>query len=85
MPVLLCRRLAGDGTEAPIPTVERRAAVEDGQVELAQALRVGEDVDLDHLPAPDREARDREGPAIASRDGSRGPVDERRAHEEPEP
>ena len=35
-------------------------AVKHGQIELAEPLRVVEDVDLGDLPAPDREAHDRE-------------------------
>lgn len=34
--------------------------VEDRQVEPAEAVGVGEDVDFDDLPAPDREAHDRD-------------------------
>lgn len=50
--------------------------VEDGQVELAQARGVSEDVEDDDLPAPDREGADRERLAVPGRDFSWGAVDE---------
>jgi hypothetical protein len=44
--------------------------VEDRQVELAEPLRVGEDVDCDDLPAPDRDGPDRERLSVAGFDGT---------------
>jgi hypothetical protein len=48
-------RFAG---ETPILAPDSRLLIEDCQVELAESLGVGEDVDLDDFPAPDREAAD---------------------------
>ena len=42
-------------------------AVEDCEIEPAEPLRVGEDVDLDDLPAPDRDAPDRERRSAGAR------------------
>jgi hypothetical protein len=61
------------------------SAVEDRQVEPAEARRVYEDVDLDDLSPPDREAHDRERPPTRSHDDPRGPVHEYRSHERGEP
>src|SRR5262249_28793751 len=55
------------------------------QVELAKALGVGEDVDLDDLPVPDREAHDRNWPATWRYDNAGGPVHQCRPHERGEP
>src|SRR5215217_167005 len=62
-----------------------RSVVEDRQVELAEARGVGEDIDLDDLPPPDREAHDRKRPSTRSHDDSRGSVHERRSYERGEP
>src|SRR5215203_607680 len=56
-----------------------RSVVEDRQVELAQARGVGEYVDLDNLPARDREAHDRKRLSPWSCDESRGSVHECRS------
>src|SRR5829696_4139856 len=61
------------------------SVVEDRQVELAEALGVGEDVDLDDLPPPDREAHDRKRPSTRSHDDSYGSVHERQSYEWGEP
>src|SRR3954452_7942047 len=55
-------------------------SVEDRQVELAEALGVGEDVHLDDPSVPDREARDRERPPVPDGDRADRTVDERRPH-----
>ena len=60
------------------------SAVEDRQVQLAQAGGVGEDVDGDDPPAPDREAADRERLSVPRRDQSRRPVDEHRLQDQAE-
>ena len=57
------------------------SVVEDGQVQCAQALGVGDGVDLDDPPAHHREAHDRERLAARRHDDARGAVDERRPHE----
>jgi hypothetical protein len=49
-------------------------SVEDRQVDVANARGIGEHVDLDDLPAPDREAQDRKWSAIrVTRDGPAAP------------
>jgi hypothetical protein len=57
-----------------------RRSVEDYQVELAEALGVGEDVHLDDPSVSDREARDRERPPVPEGDRADRAVDERRPH-----
>src|SRR5262245_39493520 len=52
---------------------------EGGQVELAEALAVAEDVDLDDPPVPDREGHDRERLAFERADRPGQAVDEDRA------
>jgi len=52
-------------------------AVKHRQIELAEPLRVAEDVDLDDLPAPDREGHDRERLSFEHADRPSGAVDER--------
>src|SRR5215207_7628051 len=55
------------------------SVVEDRQIELAEARGVGDRVDLDDLPIPDREAEYHKEPSTRSHDDSRGSVDERRS------
>src|SRR5829696_5118225 len=59
--------------------------VEDREVEPAEAVRVGEHVDLDDLPARDREAHDGYRPSVPSRHEPRGPVHERRPRKRGQP
>src|SRR5215212_1510691 len=60
----------------------RASAVEDRrEVEPAEALGVGEYVNLDDFPAPDRETHHREWPSPRGRYESGGSVDERRPRE----
>jgi hypothetical protein len=54
-------------------------SVEDRQVELADALRVGDQVDLDDLPASDREAEDDTRRSARSTDQTRGSIHQRRS------
>src|SRR5829696_470094 len=61
------------------------SVVENRQVELPQALGVGEDVDLDDLAARDREAHYRKRPSTLKHDGSCGSVNARRSYEGGEP
>ena len=61
------------------------SVAEDRQVELTEARGVGEDVDLDDLPPPDREAHDRKRPSTRSHDDSHLSVHERRSYERGEP
>jgi hypothetical protein len=58
---------------------------EDGQIEPAQAVGVGKQVDLDDPPARDREAGHRERPSAPSHDESRGAVHERGLSEAGQP
>lgn len=55
--------------------------VEDRQVELAEAHRVGEYIYLDDFPTYDREAEDRKRLSPGGRDNAHGSVDERRSSE----
>src|SRR5438093_4328326 len=71
---------AGGGDESDWAAFWIRRSVEDGQVEPAEALAVGEDVHLDDPSASDREARDRERPPVLEGDGAGRAVDERRPH-----
>src|SRR5262249_5463366 len=59
-------------------------AVKHGQIELAEPLRVAEDIDLDDLPAHHREGHDREQLSFEHADRPRGAVDEDRAPEKAE-
>jgi hypothetical protein len=69
-----------------LPTYRRASAAEDRrEVEPAEALGVGEDVDLDDLPARYREAHDRPRHSPRGRYGPRGPVHERRLGEGGQP
>ncbi len=54
------------------------SVAEEGQIELAQARGVGEYVDLDDPPVPDREAEDHKEPSTRGHDDSHRPVHERR-------
>src|ERR1700722_1979969 len=54
-------------------------AVERAQVEMAHPLRIAEDIDLDDLPAPDREGHDREELSFEHADHTGCAVDERRS------
>src|SRR5262245_27904295 len=56
-------------------------AAKHGQIEMAEPLRVAEDVDLGDLPAPDREAHDRERLSFKYAEQPSGTVDK---HWEPE-
>src|SRR5262245_20482664 len=58
--------------------------VKHGQIELAEPLRVVEDVDLGDVPAADRERHDRERLSFEHTDQPRGAVDEDRSPENPE-
>src|SRR4030095_11120262 len=66
---------------ASCPAVE---AVKHGQIELAEPLRVAEDVDFGDLPAPDREAHDRERLAFQYAEQPSATVDKRWEPEQPE-
>jgi hypothetical protein len=69
------RNLARDS-----PTSAGRASVvEEGQIELVNALGVGDRVDLDDLPATDREAEYHKEPSTRSHHDSHRSVDERRS------
>jgi uncharacterized protein YbjT (DUF2867 family) len=69
------RNLARDS-----PTSAGRASVvEEGQIELVNALGVGDRADLDDLPATDREAEYHKEPSTRSHDDSHRSVDERRS------
>ena len=57
------------------------SVVEDRQFELAKALGVGDHVDLDDLPACDREAECPKQPSTRSHDNSHRPVHKRRSCE----
>src|SRR5262245_7552805 len=65
-------------------TAARQLAVKHGQIELAEPLRVAQDIDLDDLPAHDREGHDREQLSFEQADRPRGAVDEDRAPEKAE-
>jgi hypothetical protein len=54
-----------DSTDVVWPR-RRASIVEDHQVELAKALGVGDQVDLDHLPVTDDEAEDDPRPSARS-------------------
>ena len=55
------------------------SVVQDRQVELAKTLGVGDHVDLDDLPACDREIEDEEQPTMPGHDESYGSVHESRS------
>src|SRR6266700_1721369 len=57
-------------------------AVKCGHIELAQPLRVAEDIDFRDLPAPDRDGHDREQLSFQHDDQAGCAVDERRAPSE---
>lgn len=57
-----------------------RRSIEDCQVDLPEALGVGEDVHLDDPAVSNREAGDREQLSVPERDGAGRAVDERRPH-----
>ena len=59
------------GARARVATGLSASVVEDRQVELAQPLGVGEDVDRDDPAVADGEAHDRERLAVARRDHAR--------------
>src|SRR5262245_22422648 len=67
------------------PLVVAGRLVEDGQVELAEALRVAEEVHLDNLPAPHGDGPDREHLAVLERDRAGCAVDQRATHVQPHP
>src|SRR5450432_1347758 len=69
------RCCASTGLSSVVATAQHR------QIESAEALGVGEDVDLDDLAAADRERHDRERLSVEHADEPRGAVDE---HGEPE-
>lgn len=54
----------------------RPSSAKDSEVEAADALGIGEDVDLGDLAAGDGEAEDRERAPLTTADGARGAVDE---------
>src|SRR5262249_21552064 len=58
----VCNRVVDGQVSAP-GRAATASAVDGRQVELAEPGGVGEDVDLDDLPAPDGEAHDRQRPA----------------------
>src|SRR4051794_8513296 len=64
---------------------EGASAVEDGEVELAQPVRVGEQVDLDDAGLGDREAGDGDRAAGRGDDESCRAVDERGSREARQP
>ncbi len=78
------RSLSGP-VATPASRTSPKSVVEDRQVELPEALRVGEDVDLHDLPAPDRVAADCERLSVAGRDTAKRAVDERRPRDQAEP
>ena len=51
---------------------------------MSQALGVGQEVHFDDPPVPRRDIGDRERLAVAERDGSDGPIDERDLDVEPD-
>ena len=55
------------------------SVVQNRQVELAQARRVGDRVDLDDLAVPDRETEDEEQPSTPGHDDSHGSIHESRS------
>jgi hypothetical protein len=59
--------------------VAEASIVEDRQIDLVQACRVGDRADLDDLSAPDREVEYHKEPSTRSHDDSDGPVHERRS------
>jgi hypothetical protein len=59
--------------------VAEASVVEDRQIELAEALGVGNHVDLDDLPAAGGEAENHKEPSTRSDGDSHGSVDERRS------
>jgi hypothetical protein len=59
-------------------------AVKHGQIESADPLRVAEDVDLDDLPAPDREGHDHERLSLERAQRPSDAVDEHRVPEQAE-
>src|SRR5215208_2627315 len=72
----------GAPTETPsassgVAEALRASVLEEGQLELLQARRVGEYVDLDDLPYPDRETHYRKRPSSRSHHHSRGSVHHR--------
>src|SRR3989440_9753088 len=87
VPITSCPRSTSFGTSrvpiAPVapatntrmvlsfPSVVRWSVFQDRQVELGQALPVGQDVDLHDLPVRDGEAADRERPSIQRGDQPR--------------
>ena len=66
-----------------LPGNVRRAAeasaVEEGQVQLVEALGIGDRVDLDDLAAPDLEVQHHKEPSTRSHYDPHGAVDERRS------
>src|SRR5215216_2137572 len=62
---------------APAGSGRASAVKASREVEPTEALGVSEYVDLDDLPAPDRETHHREWSSTRGRDESSGPVDER--------
>src|SRR5215213_9639785 len=69
------RRLVILAQSPPAATWVGPSVVQERQIEQAEALRVGEYVDLGDLPARDREAHDRERRAARGpRDDPRDPV-----------
>jgi hypothetical protein len=77
---------AGSAHRWPIrsrPGYVRRAAeasaVEEGQIQLVEALGIGDSVDLDDLAVPDLEIQHHKEPSTRSHDDPHGAVDERRS------
>ena len=93
------RHRGGDGVDRAVPRRQAAARcpgprgarpgdaplIQDREIDPAQPLGVGEEVDRDDLPVADREGADRERHTVAGRDRAGHTVDERRPHEQAEP
>ena len=73
-----CRVYAGAGGRASARGQREPSVAENGEVELAKALGVGQDVDRDDLPAAHREGADRHGQPVQGRDRAGNAVDQGR-------